>query len=65
MTIEVVERYGHPSSCSPDTEAFHTEFKRKYLESQNVDLVEISNFVSGAHDNRGGGTIWPPVVLFS
>ena len=65
MTIEEVARYGHPSSSSPDTQVFRTKFIREYLESQNLYFAETSNFESGAYDNRGGGTLWPPLGLFS
>ena len=65
MTIEEVARYVHPSGSSTDTEVFRTKFNRDYLERQNVNLADISNFVSGAYDNRGGGTMWGLVELFS
>ena len=64
MTIEVVARYGHPSGCSPDTDVFRKKFNRQYLESQNFYSSMITNFVSGSHDNRGGGTIWLHDELF-
>ena len=65
MTFEEVARFSHPSSCFPDTEVFGKKFNREYLESQNFYSAEISNFVSAAYDNRGCGTIWPLVALFS
>ena len=65
MTIEEVARQGPESSNSTDTEVFGKNFKRQFLEDQKVFLAEISNFVSGAHDNRGGGTTRPSIQRFS
>ena len=56
MTIEEAARHGH-MSCSHDTDVFRKKFNPEYVESQNFYFAQITNFVSGAYDIRGGGTI--------
>ena len=53
--ISLVEQY----SC------FRKNFKWEHLESQWMILAKISNFVSGAYDNRGGGRRWPCCQVLS
>ena len=65
MAIEEVAGRDPPSSCSPDTEVFRKNFEWEYLDTGHDYLAEISNFVSGEHGNRRGGTTRPPVVRFS
>ena len=65
MTIEEVARRDPPSCGSPDTEVFGKKFEREYLDNQQNYVAENSNFVSGEHDLRGGGTTSPAVGRFS
>ena len=45
-----------PMSGSPDTKVFRIIFMLEYLENEEVHLVENSDFVSGKHETRRGGT---------
>ena len=56
MRLEEMARQSRPMSGSPDREVFRIIFKLEYLENEEVHLDENSDFVSGKHETRVGGT---------
>ena len=56
MILEEVARQRSTCSCSPDIEVFQKMFKVEYLVNELEIVAEYSDFVSGEHDTRGGGT---------
>lgn len=67
MNIEEMTRPGTTSSSSPNIyqKLFEKKFKRGNLETRKYLITEISKFVSEAHEDGGGATIWPPVEQIS
>ena len=56
MVHEKVARQSRPLSGAPDTEVFRKIFGLEYLANKREFLGENSDFVSGEHDTRRGGT---------
>ena len=63
--FEEVARQSRPLSVTPDTEILLKIFRIEYDVNQKKFLAEISDFVSGEHDNRGGGTTMPAAECYS
>ena len=56
MILEEVARQSRPLSVAPDTGVHRKIFGLEYLGNEREFLGENSDFVSGEHDNRRGGT---------
>ena len=56
MRLEEVARQIRSLSRSPDTKAIRKIFILEYLVNEEKHLAEYSDFVSGEHEARRGGT---------
>ena len=56
MRLEEVARQSRPLSGSLDTEAIRKIFMLEYFVNVEEHLTEYSDFVSGEHEARRGGT---------
>ena len=61
MIHEEVARQNRPLSGAPDKEVFRKIFGLEYHANEREFLGENSDFVSGEHDTRRGGTSKPAV----
>ena len=65
MMFEEVARQSRPLSVTPDTKILREISRIECVVHLEQYLAEISDFIPGEHDTRGGGTTMPAAECYS